>query len=130
MFPLYFLVKAALLLLALLCFIVHKPFEPSSTRALVQSSLLTVAFLTNLVVRVHLAPHLTRLIAIKMAIESEEGLGGEVGSTAPGRLSHCPHYMKLHRAFRRVHSTIAAANMASLTCTAILVSYQALKFTT
>ena len=56
---------------------------------------------------------------LQMAIEREEGMGNEVGTSAPGRLMHCPHYMRMYRAFRRVHALIAGGNIVSMTATAL-----------
>ncbi|KAK7081680.1 hypothetical protein SK128_010406 [Halocaridina rubra] len=62
-----------------------------------------------------------------MAIEREAGLGQEVGSNRPGRLSHCPHYMRLYKTFRKTHLVIAAGNMFAMAATSLHLYYVATK---
>lgn len=64
---------------------------------------------------------------LQMAIESEAGIGTEVGSSHPGVLTRCPHYMRLHKAFRRMHIIIAIGNMASMAGTSFHLYYLATK---
>uniref|UniRef100_A0A2P2I6B1 Transmembrane protein 205-like n=1 Tax=Hirondellea gigas TaxID=1518452 RepID=A0A2P2I6B1_9CRUS len=119
LFPLYFLLKSVLLLLALFAYTQHRPTHTWNTSQFIQGTLLAVGFIVNLAIRLYLSPPLISLITIKMAIEKEEGLGGEVGDSSPGRLLHCPHYMKLHRAFRRIHAMIAVGNVISMATTSL-----------
>lgn len=119
LFPLYFLLKAVLLLLALFAYTQHRPTHTWNTSQFVQGTLLAVGFLVNLAIRLYLSPPLISLITIKMAIEREEGLGKEVGTSAPGRLQHCPHYMRMHRAFRKIHAMIAVGNIISMATTSL-----------
>jgi len=120
LFPLYFLVKSVLLMLALFAY-THLAAHAWSAEHCLQGGLLALGALCNIAIRLYLSPPLVSLIKVKMAIEAEEGLGAGVGSSAPGRLAHCPHYMRLHRAFRRVHGLIGAGNVVSMAATALCV---------
>lgn len=68
---------------------------------------MAVCFLLELLIRLYLAPPLLRLIAAKIAMEKAAGVGLEVGRHDPGPLAKCPHYIKIHKAFRKVHMLIA-----------------------
>ncbi|ROT65501.1 hypothetical protein C7M84_016532 [Penaeus vannamei] len=89
--------------------------------------ILVGSFLVNLGIRLYLAPVLTKLITVKIAIEREAGLGQEIGTNRPGRLAHCPHYMRLYRAFRRTHMIIAIGNMVAMAATSLHLYYLATK---
>nr|XP_045609471.1 transmembrane protein 205-like [Procambarus clarkii] len=127
LFPLYFLCNAALMLVAVVTYTQHHPTHLWDTHQVMQGAILVTCFLVNLGIRLYLAPVLTRLITVKIAIEREAGMGEEVASSKPGRLSHCPHYMRLHRAFRRTHMIIAIGNMVSMSATSLHLYYLATK---
>ncbi|XP_076062263.1 transmembrane protein 205 [Oratosquilla oratoria] len=127
LFPLYFLCNAALMLVAVVTYAQHHPTHLWDLHQSIQGAILVACFLVNLGIRLYLAPMLTKLITIKIAIETEAGLGQEVGTNRPGRLAHCPHYMKLYRAFRRTHMTIAVGNMSAMACTFFHLYYLATK---
>lgn len=85
------------------------------------------AFFLELVIRLYLTPPLLRLIIQKNALERTAGVGGEIGRANAGPLKHCPHYLAIHHAFRRVHSIIAMGNMLTMACTALHLHYIASK---
>ncbi|KAJ9575391.1 hypothetical protein L9F63_025659 [Diploptera punctata] len=86
-----------------------------------------ICFLLELLIRLYLAPPLLSLIAAKLAMEKAAGVGMEVGRHDPGPLAKCPHYVKIHKAFRKVHMTIAIGNLMSIACTIVHVLYLANK---
>ena len=63
----------------------------------------------------------------QLAIEKGAGLGNEVGSSKPGVLLNCPHYMRLYRVFRKTHMIIAIGNMISMATTMFHMYYLAVK---
>lgn len=63
----------------------------------------------------------------KNNIEKEVGVGMEVGKHDPGVLVNCPHYLQIHKAFRKVHMTIAIGNIITMACTVIHLHYLANK---
>ena len=88
---------------------------------------MAVCFLLELLIRLYLAPPLLRLIAAKIAMEKAAGVGLEVGRHDPGPLAKCPHYIKIHKAFRKVHMLIAIGNLMSMACTLVHLLYLANK---
>lgn len=127
LFPLYFLTNAVLMLVAVVTYTRHHPTHLWDNHQMMQGGILVTCFLVNLGIRLYLAPVLTKLITVKMAIEREAGLGQEVGSSRPGVLANCPHYMRLFRAFRRTHIIIAIGNMVSMAATSFHLYYLATK---
>lgn len=92
---------------------------------MLQGVVLAACFLGELIVWLYLTGPLVSLIAAKEEIEAKTGLGSEIGRQDMGALVHCPHYLKLHKAFRRVHSAIAVANMACLASAALHLHFLA-----
>ncbi|XP_068243981.1 transmembrane protein 205 [Palaemon carinicauda] len=127
LFPLYFMCNAVLMLIAVVTYTQHHPTHLWDTHQLTQGIILVTSFLVNLGIRLYLAPVLTKLITIKMAIEREAGLGQEIGTNRPGHLVHCPHYMRLYRAFRKTHMAIAAGNIVTVAATSLHLYYVATK---
>ncbi|XP_037780587.1 transmembrane protein 205-like [Penaeus monodon] len=127
LFPLYFLCNAVLMLVAVITYTQHHPTHMWDNHQLMQGGILVGSFLVNLGIRLYLAPVLTQLITVKIAIEREAGLGQEIGTNRPGRLAHCPHYMRLYRAFRRTHMIIAVGNMVAMAATSLHLYYLATK---
>lgn len=127
LFPLYFLTNAVLMLVAVITYTRHHPTHLWDNHQMMQGAILVTCFLVNLGIRLYLAPVLTKLITVKMAIEREAGIGQEVGSSNPGVLANCPHYMRLYRAFRRTHMTIAIGNIISMAATSLHLYYLATK---
>ena len=85
------------------------------------------AFFIELLIRLYLTPPLLALMGQKNIIERAAGVGNEIGRQDPGCLKHCPHYLKLNAAFRRVHVEIAVGNMLTMACTALHLHYIASK---
>lgn len=127
LFPLYFLTNSALMLVVIVTYTQHHPTHLWDNHQLIQGGMLVFGFIVNLGIRLYLAPVLTKLITIKIAIESETGLGSEIGSNRPGVLSRCPHYMRLYRTFRKIHMVIAIGNMAAMAATSFHLYYLATK---
>ncbi|XP_034253393.1 transmembrane protein 205 [Thrips palmi] len=127
LFPLYFAINAALSLVTLSAFV---RLQPSASRwdaeVAVQVGGMVLCFLLELLVRLYLTPPLLHLITAKTEMErTVEGVGEEVGRYDLGPLTQCPHYVRIHRAFRKVHTTIAMANIAAMACTALHAHYLA-----
>lgn len=87
--------------------------------------MLSACFLSELAVRLYLTGPLVSLISAKEEIEYRAGLGNEVGRQEMGELAACPHYRQLHQRFRKVHCTIAVANMACLASSAFHLHFMA-----
>lgn len=85
------------------------------------------AFFIELLTRVYLTPTLIHLIVQKTTLERAAGVGNEVGHHDLGLLKHCPHYLKIHSAFRRAHAAIAIGNILSMACTVLHLYYLASK---
>jgi hypothetical protein len=94
---------------------------------LFQVGAMALCFLVELLIRLYLAPPLLSLIAAKIAMEKAAGVGLEVGRHDPGPLAKCPHYIKVHKAFRKVHMSIAIGNLMSMACTVLHLLYLANK---
>jgi hypothetical protein len=93
----------------------------------IQVIALTVCALIELTVRLYLAKPLLKLMRVKYEYESKVGSGTEVGHLAEGDLAHCPHYQKIHKAFRKIHMMCAMGNMFALVCTCVHLHYLASK---
>lgn len=84
---------------------------------------MTLCFFIELVIRLYLTPPLLRFMTIKNKIEVEAGVGKEIGKVVPGELIKCPYYLAVHRAFRKVHMTIAMGNVITMGCTFFQLYY-------
>ncbi|XP_015517342.2 transmembrane protein 205 [Neodiprion pinetum] len=123
LFPRYFSLNACLSLITLLIFVKHHPMNTWDTEIAIQVFGMSGAFFLELLIRLYLTPPLLRLIIQKNALERAAGVGTEIGRHNPGPLKHCPHYLIIHRAFRRVHVTIAMGNMVTMACTVLHLHY-------
>lgn len=63
----------------------------------------------------------------KNEMERRAGVGLEIGKTDPKGLVDCPHYIKIHKSFRKVHMTIAIGNMFAMGTTVLHLHYLANK---
>ncbi|CAG0916432.1 unnamed protein product [Notodromas monacha] len=79
-----------------------------------QVLILAMAFVLQAYVRLFLSPSLVKLIDSKSVMEKAAGVGREVGKYEFGELKRCPHFMRMHRGFRRIHTLIAACNMLAM----------------
>ncbi|XP_043265781.1 transmembrane protein 205 [Colletes gigas] len=127
LFPRYFTINACLSLTTLLIFIKHHPANTWDTEIAIQVCAMASAFFLELLIRLYLTPPLLRLILQKNVLERAAGVGNEIGRHNPGPLKHCPHYLKMHNAFRRVHVYIAMGNMLTMGCTVLHLHYIANK---
>lgn len=84
---------------------------------------MSLCFLVELVIRLYLTPPLLSLIAEKHEMEKDAGVGMEVGKFSLGTLKQSPHYLKVHKQFRRIHSTIAMLNIVAMACTMLHLYY-------
>lgn len=90
---------------------------------LFQASGMLICFLIELTIRLYLTPPLLSLLSEKNVMEKEAGVGMEVGKFALGKLKQCPHYLRIHKTFRKVHSTIAMLNIITMACTMLHLYY-------
>ncbi|XP_053976335.1 transmembrane protein 205 [Hylaeus volcanicus] len=127
LFPRYFTINACLSLTTLLIFIKHHPAHTWDTEIAIQVGAMTGAFFLELLIRLYLTPPLLQLIVQKNTLERAAGVGNEIGRHNPGPLKHCPHYLRMHNAFRRVHVSIAMGNMLTMGCTVLHLYYIASK---
>ncbi|XP_017793558.1 PREDICTED: transmembrane protein 205 isoform X2 [Habropoda laboriosa] len=127
LFPRYFTINACLSLITLLIFVKHHPVHTWDTEISIQVGGMSSAFFLELLIRLYLTPPLLQLIVQKNTLERAAGVGNEIGVHNPGPLKHCPHYLKIHQAFRRVHVYIAMGNMLTMGCTVLHLHYIASK---
>ncbi|XP_012274504.1 transmembrane protein 205 [Orussus abietinus] len=127
LFPRYFTLNACLSLTTLLIFVKHHPAHTWDTEVAIQVGGMSGAFFLELLIRLYLTPPLLHLIVQKNTLERAAGVGNEIGRHNPGPLKHCPHYLKIHAAFRRVHVCIAMGNMLTMACTVLHLHYIASK---
>ncbi|GBO98903.1 hypothetical protein EVAR_314_1 [Eumeta japonica] len=81
-----------------------------------QVVLLLTVFTIEAFIRLRLVRPMLRTKHIKTQMEEAAGGGREVGKLILGELAHCPRYMKVLKAFRSYHSTVAAGTMISMGC--------------
>ncbi|XP_043284915.1 uncharacterized protein [Venturia canescens] len=127
LFPRYFTINACLSLTTLLIFVKHHPAQTWDREITIQVLGMSSAFFVELLIRLYLTPPLLSLMIQKTMIERAAGVGNEVGRQNPGSLKHCPHYLKIHEAFRRMHVGIAMGNMFTMACTVLHLHYIASK---
>lgn len=89
---------------------------------------MSVALILELLIRLYFTPPLLRLIAEKKGIEQAAGVGSETGYQSMGALKDCPHYLMIHRAFRKTHGCIAMGNIITMVCSVIHLCYLSNKF--
>ncbi|XP_014225651.1 transmembrane protein 205 [Trichogramma pretiosum] len=123
LFPRYFSLNACLSLVTLLIYVKHHPAASWDWEIGLQVGGMSGAFFCELLIRLYLTPPLLRLIDQKTSLERAAGVGAEIGRHDPGPLKHCPHYMKIHGEFRRVHMIIAMGNMLTMACTVLHLHY-------
>ncbi|CAH0562544.1 unnamed protein product [Brassicogethes aeneus] len=122
LFPKYFLLNAILSLITLVVFLRHNK-DLRVPEIFVQTIGMSICFFTELIIRLYLTPPLLTLITEKNQIEKSAGVGFEVGKVDPGKLKHCPHYLKIHKKFRKVHMSIAIGNIVTMACTMLHLYY-------
>lgn len=127
LFPRYFTINTCLSLTTLLIFAKHHPIHTWDTEIAIQVGGMSTAFFLELLIRLYLTPPLLRLMVQKNTLERAVGVGNEIGAHNPGPLKHCPHYLKIHQAFRRIHVYIAMGNMLTMGCTVLHLHYIASK---
>lgn len=127
LFPRYFGLNSVLSLVTLVIFVKLHPTGTWDAYVALQVGAMALCFLVELLIRLYLAPPLLSLIAAKIAMEKAAGVGLEVGRHDPGPLAKCPHYIKIHKAFRKVHMSIAIGNLMSMACTVLHLLYLANK---
>ncbi|XP_076241508.1 transmembrane protein 205 [Calliopsis andreniformis] len=127
LFPRYFTINACLSLITLLIFVKHHPTHTWDTEITTQVCAMSSAFFLELLIRLYLTPPLLQLMVKKNSLERAAGVGNEIGRHNPGPLKHCPHYLKIHTAFRRIHVYIAMGNMLTMGCTVMHLHYIASK---
>ncbi|XP_070149255.1 transmembrane protein 205 [Polyergus mexicanus] len=127
LFPRYFTINACLSLTTLLIFVKHHPAYMWDVEIAVQVGAMSGAFFLELLIRLYLTPPLLQLIVQKNNLERAAGVGNEIGGHNAGPLKNCPHYLKIHQAFRRVHVTVAMGNMLTMAFTVLHLYYIASK---
>ncbi|XP_067009319.1 transmembrane protein 205 [Anabrus simplex] len=127
LFPKYFGMNSILSAITLYIFVSLHPSNTWDTCIALQVGSMVTCFLLELIIRLYLTPPLLRLMSAKNAIETAAGVGLEIGKHDPGVLIQCPHYVKIHQAFRKIHMTVAIGNMLTMACTLIHAHYLASK---
>lgn len=116
LFPRYFTINAILSLITILTFVKY-PINNWNTEISVQIGTMIIAFLIELLVRLYLVPPMMHLMCHKIALERAAGIGKEVGRFSAGPLNDCPHYLRIHQSFRKLHMVIAIGNILTMACT-------------
>ncbi|XP_046989718.1 transmembrane protein 205 [Schistocerca americana] len=127
LFPKYFSLNSFLSMITLFLFVRLHPRSEWDSSIGFQVFIMSLCFLLELVIRLYLTPPLLRLMTAKTAIEKAAGVGLEVGKHNPGPLAHCPHYVKMHQAFRKIHMAVAIGNILTMACTTVHLHYLASK---
>lgn len=126
LFPKYFAMNGVLSITMLILFV--KFFLHSwSTPQCIQLGALSLTGAIEVIVRLYLAPPLLHLMHEKYKIEDTIGSGKEIGSLVQGDLTQCPHYQRIHKAFRRVHMTVAIGNLITMVASCLHLYYIASK---
>ncbi|XP_051169186.1 transmembrane protein 205 [Leptopilina boulardi] len=123
LFPRYFTINACMSFITVLIFVNHHPVHSWDSELKLQIFAMTSAFFLELMIRLYMTPILLRLIVQKTSIEVTAKVGSEIGHQNFGVLKHCPHYLKIHKSFRLVHSTIAVGNLCTMACTLFHLYY-------
>ncbi|XP_015377092.1 PREDICTED: transmembrane protein 205-like [Diuraphis noxia] len=124
LFPKYFSINSVLSAITLVQFgKIHVTTNVWDQHTFPQFFALSTCFLLELTIRLYVVPTVLRLIATKTAIEKSVGLGKEVGRCDLGRLTECPHYMIMHRIFRKIHMFMAIGNIITIMCSIFHLTY-------
>ncbi|XP_075154323.1 uncharacterized protein LOC142227961 isoform X2 [Haematobia irritans] len=126
LFPKYFAINSVLSVTMLIIFVKYF-FNSWTIPQCVQLGALSVTGTIEMVVRLYLVPPLLYLMNEKYKIEDTIGSGSEVGSLVQGDLIQCPHYQRIHKAFRRVHMTVAMGNLITMVASCLQLYYIASK---
>lgn len=129
LFPRYFTINAILSLITILTFVKY-PIQNWDTEISVQLGTMILAFLIELLIRLYLVPPMMHLLCHKIALERASGTGSEVGRFSAGPLKDCPHYLRMHQAFRKLHMVTAIGNMLTMACTVSHLYYISSKLCT
>ncbi|KAK0180297.1 hypothetical protein PV327_005956 [Microctonus hyperodae] len=125
LFPRYFTLNTCFSITTLVIFLKYHAFHTWNVEISIQIGALFTAFFLELVIRLYLTPPLIGLLSAKVAIEKAAGIGTKVNSHSLGPLENCPHYIKMNRAFRKIHTIIAIGNILTMVCTVIHLNYMA-----
>lgn len=124
LFPKYFALNAVLSIIMIILYV--KFFISSwSLQKCLQLGALALTGAIELTVRLYLAPPLLVLMLEKYKIEDTIGSGKEIGSLVQGDLVQCPHYQRIHKAFRRIHMTVAIGNVITMLASCFHLYYLA-----
>lgn len=122
LFPKYFAMNGALSILMLILFVKFF-FVSWSVPQCIQLIALAVTGAIEVIVRLYLAPPLLQLMHEKYKIEGTVGSGKEIGQLVQGDLIQCPHYQRIHKAFRRIHMTVAIGNLITMVASCLHLYY-------
>lgn len=88
---------------------------------------MVLSFSIELFIRFHVAHTVVMLKHIKTEMESAAGNGQEIGRQILGELKNCPHYMKILKRFRKLHSYTAIGTLVTVFCSIYHINYLAEK---
>ncbi|KAL5237971.1 hypothetical protein ACI65C_005381 [Semiaphis heraclei] len=124
LFPKYFSINSVLSAITLIQFgKIHVTTDVWDLHTYLQFIALSMCFLLELTIWLYVVPPVLSLIATKTAIEKSVGLGKEVGRCDLGQLTECPHYMAMHRIFRKTHMFMAIGNIITIMCSIFHLAY-------
>ncbi|XP_022915505.1 transmembrane protein 205 [Onthophagus taurus] len=123
LFPKYFLLNSILSLITLVIYLRYHNSQLGNPEILLQVSAMSTCFLTELVIRLYFTPPLLRLMAEKNSMERRVGVGKEIGSFEGEKLASSTDYLRVHKAFRKIHMKIAMGNILTMVCTVIHLLY-------
>lgn len=130
LFPRYFTLNCTLSAVTAIQFARLYTFAQNNDfHTFLQLITLTLCFAVEFSIRVFLVPSVLELISSKTTIEKAAGIGQEIGHYELGPLLKCPHYMSLHRSFRKVHMYTAIGNIVAIMCSAFHLYFLAYKYT-
>ncbi|XKL68843.1 hypothetical protein PGB90_006612 [Kerria lacca] len=131
LFPRYFTMNCVLSAVTVVQFgRLHAPsFYQWDLHTFLQLITLTLCFIVEFCIRVYFVPSVLQLISIKTSIEKSAGIGQEVGHYDLGPLLQCPHYMSIHKSFRKVHMFTAIGNIIAIMCSVFHLYFVSCKWT-
>lgn len=125
LFPKFFAIAAVLSMITLACFCnIVQGAAASGTSgrtavdrdSAIQIGVLSVTVLVEMVIRLYLSTPLLDLMKLKYRYEMLVGSGQEIGYENQKQLKASAEYQRVHKAFRRIHMTIAMGNMLTVAC--------------
>lgn len=116
LFPLYYTFNASMSLMGLFAYTRTQYLTNFQHFSWIQVALLLATLSIEAFIRLRLVRPMIVAKHIKTQMEEAAGGGQEVGQLILGELAHCPRYIRVLKAFRMYHSSIAMGTMITFGC--------------